>query len=157
MTATAPFAARPLSEMEWEDLLVRYEIGPRALGFALDDGDPAGPARQRVGDLLRTLVANELRTAALFEAMRTGVSPSAVGAPRVEVLEDEPRAVFQRFSRLRSRNFAAVQRRGLEVWDWHAQAHPHGEVTAYQVIQAACALDGESLAGIRAALRGVGV
>jgi hypothetical protein len=154
---TAPaFAVRPASEMEWEDLLVRYEIGPRALGFALDDGDPAGPAHERVGDLLRALVANELRTAALFEAMRTGAAPSTGGAPRVEVLEDEPRAVFDRFARLRGRNFAAVQRRGLEVWAWQTQAHPHGEVSAYQLIASSCALDGESLAGIREALRGAG-
>jgi len=150
------FAVRPLSEMEWEDLLVRYEIGPRALGLALDDGDPSGPARERVGDLLRALVANELRTTALFEAMRTGTPPSADGPPRVEILDGEPRAILGRYTQLRSRNFAAVQRRGLEVWTWHTQAHPHGDVSAYQLIQASCALDGESLAAIRDALRGAG-
>jgi hypothetical protein len=148
-------AVRPASEMEWEELLVRYEIGPRALGFALDDGDPEGPARERVGDLLRALVVNEMRTATLFEAMRTGAAPSA-GATRIEVMEDEPRAAFERFTRLRGRNFAAVQRRGLEVWAWHTQAHPHGEISAYQLIQASCKLDGETLAEIRQALRGAG-
>lgn len=148
-------AVRPASEMEWEDLLVRYEIGPRALGLAMHDGDPEGPARERVGDLLRALVANEMRTAALFEAMRAGAAPLA-GPTRVEVMHDEPSAAFDRFSRLRGRNFAAVQRRGLEVWGWHTRAHPHGEVSAYQLIQASCKLDGDTLAEIRQALRGAG-
>ena len=46
------YAARPLSEVEWEELLVRYELTPRALRVALDDGDPAGP---RVADLVHAI------------------------------------------------------------------------------------------------------
>jgi hypothetical protein len=46
--------AAPPSEVEWEELLVRYELTPRALRAALEDledGDADGPARERVGDL----------------------------------------------------------------------------------------------------------
>ncbi|HEU4561685.1 MAG TPA: hypothetical protein VFS20_27920 [Longimicrobium sp.] len=157
MSSPIAFAPRPPSEIEWEELLVRYEIGPRALRIALDDGDANGPARQRACDLLRALVFNELWTAAQFEAMRAGIPVSDDQSPRTEVLPDEPRALIDRFERLRSRNFAAVQRRGLEVWGWHTEAHPHGQVTAHQLIQASVALDGETLASVREALRGAGV
>ncbi|HYH83160.1 MAG TPA: hypothetical protein VEX86_25415 [Longimicrobium sp.] len=154
MTAPAAFAARPLGEMEWEELLVRYEITPRALNAALDDGDTAGPARERLRGLLGALVRTELRTAALFEAMRSGAALDAGVTSDDDALPEEPRAIRDQFARLRARNFAAVQRRGLEVWDWRTHAGPDGEVSAYQVIQASCALDGETLAGIREALRG---
>jgi hypothetical protein len=148
------YAVRPPSEVEWEDLLVRYEIGPRAFRVALDDAHAlAGPARTRVCDLLRALIVNEHLTASAFEAMRTGV-PAGSPAPRIEMLPDDPGALYDRYAALRGRNFAAVQRRGLEVWGWEAELHPHGHVSAYQLIQAAAALDGETLAGIRAAQRG---
>lgn len=153
MSAPVAVAARPASEMEWEDLLVRYEIGPRALRIALDDGDASGAARTQVCDLLRALVFNEIWTAALFEAMRTGF-PLEAGPPRIETMGDDPRALHERYARLRGRNFAAVQRRGLEVWGWETVAHPHGRVSAHQLIHAGCALDGQTLAGVRQALRG---
>ena len=156
MSAPGVFLVRPPSEVEWEDLLVRYEIGPRALHIALEDADgAAGDARTHVCDLLRALVLNELLTAAAFETMRTGAP--APSTPRIEALHDEPGAIYQRYAQLRGRNFAAVQRRGLEVWAWHASIHPHGDVSAYQLIQASTALDGETLAGVRAALKGAGV
>lgn len=156
MSAPTAFIARPPSEVEWEDLLVRYEIGPRAFRVALEDADDlAGDARTRVCDLLRALVMNEMLVAGAFELMRTGARPT--DEVRAVTLADEPRAIHQRYEQLRGRNFAAVQRRGLEVWDWHADIHPHGEVSAYQLIQASAALDGETLAAVRAAMKGVGV
>ena len=146
--------ARPASEMEWEDVLVRYEIAPRALRAALDDGDLQGPARARVGELMRALVVNELWTQLLFAAMRdrAGVSER----PRVEMSQDDPAALCERFARLRERNFNEVQRRGLEVWEWRADAPRLGPVTAYQLIQSSVELDGRTLAEARQALRGVG-
>jgi len=144
--------AVPPSEVEWEELLVRYEIAPRALRAALDDGEAA--AAERVGDLLRALVVNELLVSVLFSAMRDG---RAVGTePRIEMMSAEPRAAYERFAALRGRNFAAVQRRGLEVWDWRAEAPGIGPVTAHQLILASTALDAETLAGVREALRGAG-
>ena len=156
MSAPAIYAVRPPSEVEWEELLVRYEIGPRAFRVALEDADEAtGDTRRRVCDLMRALIFNELWTATAFETMRTGApSPST---PRIETITDEPSALYERYAQLRGRNFAAVQRRGLDVWAWQADLHPHGLVSAYQLIQASAALDGETLAGIRAALKGAGV
>jgi hypothetical protein len=157
MSNPAIYAARPPSEVEWEDLLVRYEIGPRALHIALDDAaDVAGDARTRVCDLLRALVFNEMWTATAFETMRTGARPPS-DAVRIETMHSDPQAIYERYARLRGRNFAAVQRRGLEVWAWHADLHPHGDVSAHQLIQASVALDGETLAGVRAALKGAAV
>jgi len=157
MSAPAVYLVRPPSEVEWEELLVRYEIGPRAFRLALDDAaDATGEARTRVCDLMRALVLNEHLTASAFETMRAGGRP-ADEVPRIEVLPDEPRALYDRYARLRGRNFAAVQRRGLEVWGWEADVHPHGRVSAYQLIQASAALDGETLAAIRLAARGAGV
>ena len=146
--------ARPASEMEWEDVLVRYEIAPRALRVALGDGDARGPARERLGDLLRALVFNEMWTALLFAAMRdrAGVSER----PRLELMSPDPAALAERFGRLRGRNFAEVQRRGIDVWEWKADAPRFGPATAYQVILASLELDGRTLAEVRDALRGAG-
>jgi hypothetical protein len=118
--------------MEWEDLLVRYEIAPRALRVALGDGDAAGPARERVCDLLLGLVANELWTQLIFAAMRdrAGISER----PRFEFAKDDPDALFERFQRLRGRNFNEVQRRGIDVWQWAADVPRFGPATAHQVI-----------------------
>lgn len=151
-------AARPPSEVEWEDLLVRYEIGPRALDLALDDAaEMDGGARARVCDLLRALVVNELCTAAAFETMRIGAPAPASSTPRIEVMSDDAGEIYERYARLRGRNFAAVQRRGLEVWAWHADLHPHGDVSAHQLIQASVVMDAETLAAVRETIRGAGV
>jgi hypothetical protein len=113
-----------------------------------------GDARARVGDLLRALVVSELQAAALFAAMRDG--RPADGQTRIEVTSSDPRAAYERFAALRGRNFAAVQRRGLEVWRWRAEAPGRGTVTAHQLILASTAFDAQTLAGVREALRGAG-
>jgi hypothetical protein len=146
------YAEMPPSEPEWEDLLVRYEIAPRALRVALADGDAEGPARERIGDLLRAAVMLELWTAELLRAMRDGTPPDP-GA-RMRIAGDDRAALVSKFADLRARNFAAVQRRGLEVWRWRTEAPGQGPVTAYQLIQSAVAQDGETLAAVRQALRG---
>ena len=147
--------AAPPSEVEWEELLVRYELAPRALRIALDDAEPDGAARERTGDLLRALVVNELQVAALFAAMRDGTPVRT--EKRIEMMSGDPRAACERFAALRGRNFAAVQRRGLEVWGWRTEAPIWGTVTAHQLILASTALDAETLAGVREALRGAAV
>ena len=148
------YPAAPPSEVEWEELLVRYELGPRALRSALDGVELDGDARERVGDLVRVLVFNEIQVSALFAAMRDGVPVRT--EPRIVMLSDDPRAACARFAELRGRNFAAVQRRGLEVWGWRAESPWMGPVTAHQLILASTALDAETLAGVREALRGAG-
>jgi len=153
--SVAVYPAAPPSEVEWEELLVRYELAPRALRIAVDDGDLDGAGGERVGDLLRALVQNELQAAALFGAMRDGRPVPT--EPGVEMISDDPRAACERFAMLRGRNFATVQRRGLEVWRWRAEAPVRGTVTAHQLILASTALDAETLAGVREALRGAAV
>jgi hypothetical protein len=154
VSAHAVHPELPPSEVEWEELLVRYELGPRALRAALDDGETGGAAGEHVAHLLRPLVAHELRVSALFDAMRDGRVVDQ--EPRIEATSADPRAACERFAALRGRNFAAVQRRGLEVWRWRAEAPGIGPVTAHQLILASTALDGETLAGVREALRGAG-
>ena len=154
MSVYAIHPAKPPSEVEWEELLVRYELGPRALRAALDDGVTDGAASERVGDLLRALVVNELLVTEIFAAMRD--DRPVLHEPRIEVMSAEPRAAYERYAALRGRNFAAVQRRGLEVWRWRAEAPGIGPVTAHQLILASTALDGATLAGVREALRGAG-
>ncbi len=144
--------AAPPSEVEWEELLVRYELTPRALRAALEDAEMDGAAGERVGELLRALVVNELRVTELFAAMRD--ARPVLQEPRTEAMAADPRAAYERFAALRGRNFAAVQRRGLEVWGWRAEAPAWGSVTAHQLILASTALDAETLAGVREALRG---
>lgn len=60
---------RPPSEVEWEDLLVRLEIAPRALALAYDD---AGGESERAADVLRDAVAGESALNAALEAMVDG-------------------------------------------------------------------------------------
>jgi hypothetical protein len=148
------FLAAPASEVEWEELLVRYELTPRVVRTLLDDAELDDEARERAADLLQALVANELQVAALFAAMRDG-RPVERGT-RIELLDDGPRAARERFAELRGRNFAAVQRRGLEVWGWRTEAPGRGTVTAHQLILASTALDAETLAELRETLRGAG-
>jgi hypothetical protein len=152
--SASPYPAAPPSEVEWEELLVRYELTPRALRAVLDDVELEGGARDRVGDLLRALVVNELQVTELFAAMRD--ARPVLREPRIEMMSAEPRAAYERFAALRGRNFAAVQRRGLEVWGWRAESPETGSVTAHQLILASTALDAETLAGVREALRGAG-
>ena len=152
MNSYGSYPAAPPSEVEWEDLLVRYELGPRALRVALEDVEGDAAADETVGDLLRVLVLHELQAAALLAAMRDGRLVST--EPRIAMLGHGPRAAYERYAELRGRNFAAVQRRGIEVWGWRTEAPHAGPVTAHQLILASTALDGETLAGVRQALRG---
>lgn len=153
MNAYESYPAAPLSEVEWEELLVRYELGPRALRVALEDAESANDAaRVAVGDLVRVLVLHELRAAGLFAAMRDGRPVRT--EPRAAMVSAEPRGAYARYAELRGRNFAAVQRRGIEVWRWRTDAPHAGPVTAHQLVVASTALDGETLAGVRLALRG---
>lgn len=143
------FPERPPSEVEWEELLVKYEIAPRALAVAVSDVEDAeaGPA---IEDALRTLLGAEHRASLLFAAMREGrpVEDRATG-PGL----DGVRAMADAFAQLRERNFNAVQRRGIDVWEWAAE-EGGARVTPYRLILASVARDGEALAMVRELARG---
>lgn len=151
---------RPPSIAEWEDLLVRLDIAPRALRVAVDD---AGEGNAEVLRVLQVTVAREGWFGTLVEALREGrevsldfaVAPVGLERAREEVRAAEARELCWAFESLRARTFAQVQRRGVGVWEWEsAVAGGGGVVSVYQALVALSRADGETLAMIRAAGRG---
>lgn len=140
--------ARPPSEVEWEDLLVRVEIAPRALRVAVED---APGDRPEVVGVLRRGVQGERSLQALLEAIVEG--REAGGAADAADLPAAPAALLEEYIRLRMRSFVMVQRRGLNVWDWTVRGGPYDGATAYQLFQAAARMDGHLLAALRGAAR----
>lgn len=146
----ASLPARPPSEVEWEELLVRLEIAPRALAIAVEETPPADPDVARV---LRSGVRRERELRAALEAMHAGgeASPPAGPEPAAEADAGE---LLAELARLRSRNFAFVQRRGVDVWEWRVEGGPLGGTTAYQLLRATMRSDREMLERIRRARTG---
>jgi hypothetical protein len=141
------FAERPPSEVEWEDLLARMELAPRAFQLAADDasGSP------RVAHVLASAFALESWfAAALRELQAGGTVPLASGLAPAAGGALAGREVLDGFSALRARNFAALQRRGISVWDWSAATHQEGgRVTTFQAASAVVEMDGRHLAVLR--------
>jgi hypothetical protein len=145
------FAAHPQappSEVEWEDLLLRMEMAQRALRLAVEDAGGRDPA-----------LAAELHAAALAEAwlgyaldrIRQG-EPFVRGgnfALEMPEAETEEETYLRAATSRRARNFAMLQRRGIDVWAWAAEVRGHGRVTVYQLISATVRADAERLARIR--------
>lgn len=140
--APAEFPQEPPSVAEWEDLLVRFEIMPRALSQALEQ--LAGEAG--ASDELSALVHREEWAAAWLEAIRTrSAHPTSTAAPVSGPVS------LDRFRALRARNFAMLQRRGVEIWSWRAHDGKGDAPTVHQVISWLVARDRESLRSIREA------
>jgi hypothetical protein len=136
------FPERPPSEVEWEDLLVRVELGPRAVAVALEDAGPGAATR----GALREALAGEVGLHSALEAMSGLPSPSREPPPEPD---GDGREAVEALRRLRARSFAMVQRRGLEVWEWRQPAGADAGATAYQLLQAAAARDGALVAVLR--------
>ncbi|HEY0015920.1 MAG TPA: hypothetical protein VGC13_06360 [Longimicrobium sp.] len=142
--------ARPPSEVEWEDLLVRVEIAARALRVAVEDAPADHPG---VVQALGTGVRGEMALQRMLEAMVDGRElPADLGVGAEVVAGDAPSLVAE-YGRLRYRSFLMVQRRGLNVWDWQVRGGPYDGATAYQLFQAAARTDGALLAAVRGAAR----
>jgi hypothetical protein len=146
---TASLPARPAALPEWEDLLVRFEIMPRALRVTLEEAgrDPVGAA-----GILRRMVVSET----LFSHWIERASPGGA------VTEDRPSdsarsgdlpALADRFASLRSRNFAMLQRRGIDVWEWAAPLEGAGLVTAHQMVASLVLDDAAALRALREGAR----
>jgi hypothetical protein len=153
----APFSlgARPPSEVEWEELLVRLEITPRALRLAVEDAGGDSPELRAV---LRAAMGVELWWSEALQQLRDA-RPVQVNAamPHFDAGGREPNAgeLALGFAELRERNFAQVQRRGLGVWDWKSDVVGRQEtLTAYQLLQWIALRDRELLAWIRGARTG---
>jgi hypothetical protein len=145
------FPPHPPSEVEWEDLLVRLEIAPRALRLALAQTDPARPGMEVV--LLNALVL-ELLLRGTLEAMAEGrEAPNSVGfeGPPGGADPVEPDTLVGEIERHRLRNFMFVQRRGINVWEWRARRGFWDGATLYQLLGGAMLHDARLLAAIRGA------
>lgn len=152
--------AQPPSIAEWEDLLVRLDIAPRAVRVAVDDIAEPGEEVLRV---LQLAAAREVWYSAVIENLRLGQSFSLnVGFGAVtfgdhEAGEEREGSVLdlcRAFEMTRTRNFAQVQRRGVEVWKWESTVNGGRTMTVYQFLTTVAHADAETLAMIRAAGRG---
>lgn len=147
-TTAGSYPERPASEVEWEDLLVRLEIGPRA--FRIAAADLNGDAIDRLLEVAHASMMHEMGLSAVLDAMRGGTNaPSSAGAVWEKSEQgDALSSTLDRWAALRSRNFAMVQRRGLGVWDWAAEGGILGtqRVTAHQALLATLAFDAQALA-----------
>lgn len=144
LTTLAP---RPASIAEWEDLLVRMEIMPRAVSGTLDaESGPATP------EILQAMVEREGTVARWLEIVAAGL-PEPSKPPGSPAGGSDPRDLAERFASLRSRNFAMLQRRGLEVWEWSGVVDGGRTATVHQVLGWLLASDASALAALRASLR----
>ncbi len=152
-TALLSYPPRPESEFEWEDLLVRIEVMPRALGVAIEEVGDMDPTMEAI---LAELVNREEIAQGLLEgaaAAAEGWDAPLSEASQVVILQEDNLA---RFVRLRVRNFAMVQRRGINVWDWAARLGDGRRATVYQLFGYLAAGDVETLAALRGAANGTG-
>ena len=148
MAADTParFPSLPPSVAEWEDLLVRMEIMQRVLRNTLE---PVAPGDAGASEELTLMLDREVRVGRWLERVSTGASEGDPDAGDAMAREPDLGARADRFVSLRARNFAMLQRRGLEVWRWTADFAAYGPVSAYQLITWLVAQDVRSLAALR--------
>lgn len=134
---------QPLEIAEWEDLLVRLEIMPRALRSTLD-GVPNGAEIDRI---ISEMVQREESAGRWLEVAATGEPADDSRGTRGPGIRNP----VERFEALRLRNFSMVQRRGVEVWGWRATTGEGSEVTVYQLLSSLVLSDAEALLALRSA------
>lgn len=138
--AIAGLPAYPPAIAEWEELLVRLEIMPRALRAALEEEIevPTAP--------LAALLEREGRVGRWLEEAAFGSAESPL--PEVAAGADA-RWLADRFAAVRARNFAMVQRRGVDVWEWAGELDGVS-LTVYQLLSWLMHADAALLAALRA-------
>jgi hypothetical protein len=140
---------RPPGIAEWEELLIRLEIAPRALRIAIEEAPDTPEMRGLLSDLL---AAESLRIAQVDAMIHDAPVPGTADVPHVE--EDaDAEALAVEFARLRARLFARAQRRGIDVWEWEGRREDGGTVSAYQLLLGAMRQDADLLARARRAAR----
>jgi hypothetical protein len=148
--------ARPADIAEWEDLLVRLELGPLALRSTLETV-PAGDAGVRAQ--LAALLVTEQWAVEAIGALRDGRRVSARPAPDAVPADADgldADSLSHRYAALRRKNFAQVQRRGLEVWDWRSERAEGGMISVFGLLALLIDEDVRALAAIRARRSGGG-
>ncbi len=137
----------PPSEVEWEDLLLRLEVMTKAVRIAAEEPADGVDALE----VVRALVGREIAARDFLE--RAAGEPSSAPAeptPGSGPIQQE----VERFVRLRARNFAMMQRRGIDVWDWRAEVAEGRPATVYQFLTELVHRDVEALARLRGAPAG---
>lgn len=164
----------PESEFEWEDLLLRLEVMSRALRVEMENVN-----EDDVQPILAELAGREALVQRLLEEASGIVSGASADSPSVGAAgSDEARipslggesfvshdatatyqhggepaagAAVDRFVRLRARNFAMLQRRGIEVWKWTIRSEPAAGATVFQLLSLLVGGDVEILGRLRQA------
>lgn len=141
----SPFAEYPPIPphiAEWEECLLRYELTPRAMRGTIEE-----PVDARTASIMARVNAAERAASVWLSALRTGEDVTAEWAPASASGDAE--AALDEFATLRARNFAGLQRRGIQVWEWKAHHPQYFEVTAFQFVSACVARDARELAALR--------
>ena len=145
----------PPAVAEWEELLVRFELGPRIALTAFEEipthrwSESVSPDGWSPREHLAHLAVCEREVEGALRSLQAG-EPLSGHAPEPSG-SLEPEASLAEYARLRGRNFGAVQRRGVDVWQWAATHSEWGTVTVYQLLSAAVRRDGRHIRAIREA------
>jgi hypothetical protein len=143
----------PAHVADWEDLLVRLEIAPRALRVTLEDA-PAGDPGVRA--LVARAAAAERVFQRMMEAMQAGdplPDPASAASPETG---DDARTLAETYTSLRMRTFAMAQRRGVDVWAWQSPDAEGRALTVYQLFNRMVREDARLLAALRERIRAPG-
>ena len=147
----ASYPATPQDIADWEDLLVRMEVMPRALRNALEEANPSD--RELLSILSEVLVLERWIVHALTAMREGGTVPEAPDTNGIAEApsggSDPVNSMFYEISSLRAKNFAQLQRRGVNVWAWTAPRAEGSEMTAYQLLRFLVDRDAHALASLR--------
>lgn len=149
VNSPAAFPALPPSVAEWEDLLIRMEIMQRVLRNTLESVPRDDRQAARV---LEELLRRETQVGKWLEVVSAGperfdLKPGQ--GPAQQPSSADLQTLADCFVSVRARNFAMLQRRGLEVWRWTGEYAGYGQVSAFQVITWLVAEDVRCLAALR--------
>ncbi|HLL47489.1 MAG TPA: hypothetical protein VK399_12315 [Longimicrobiaceae bacterium] len=143
----------PAHVADWEDLLVRLEIAPRALRVTLEDA-PAGDPEVRA--LVARAAAAERVFQRTMEAMHAGAPLPDAGSALPEEPGDDVRSLAETYTSVRMRTFAMAQRRGVDVWAWQSADAEGRVLTVYQLFTRMVREDARLLAALRERIRAPG-
>lgn len=143
----------PAHVADWEDLLVRLEIAPRALRVTLEDAPAGDPA---VRALVARAAAAERVFQRMMEAMQTGAPLPDAESAQPEEAGADALTLAEAYTSVRMRTFAMAQRRGVDVWAWQSPDAEGRTLTVYQLFNRMVREDARLLAALRERVRAPG-